>query len=229
VDEQSHSHIQLLKLSGFWQADEFNRLVFLVKKDALPGEPLTFNGIWQINQNQQIIYTYEKRDLKTKSKISHTLGFIGFWQITSADRLTYVLSRTLNSGFDFRAHLESPNLYPQQGVIKYRLGIGLRKNKLYKDKIICLYGAWKFSRKFSLIFEMDYSRGKVQQIEFGTDISLSQKDKVLLELKNKAGEPLGMHITFTRRFLNKLDAEVFLRLKAKQKERGIETGINIPF
>jgi len=90
TDREGQTHIQLLKLSGSWQADEFNRLSFLVKRKIQP-DILTLGGIWQLNKNQQIIYTYEKTDLKTKTKYARTLTFLGFWQIDSTKRLTYIL------------------------------------------------------------------------------------------------------------------------------------------
>lgn len=228
LDNQGLLHIQILKLAGSWQADEYNRISFVVKKKTLP-DILTLEGIWQINQNQQIIHTYEKTDLKTKTKTSNTLTFEGFWQINSTNRLTYILSRSSESRFDFRVQIESPNLYPKEGVMKYRLGIGLREEKLPHTKIISLYGTWKFSRKAGLSFEMDYGQGKIQSIDFGTNIHLTKTDEVVFSLANKRKEPLGIYITFTHRFLKQHDAETFLRLKKLQKESGIEAGVRIPF
>ena len=123
----------LLKLSGNWQADEFNRLTFLVTKKDFP-DTLILQGAWQLNDNQQIVYTYEKTNLRTKTKSLQTLVFSGYWQITSASRLSYIISTGLNSKFDFKAQIESPNLYPKEGVIKYRLGIGVREPKKKKPK-----------------------------------------------------------------------------------------------
>lgn len=224
------THIQIIKLSGSWQADELNRLGFLLKKTALP-DTLLLEGLWQINQNQQIIYNYEKTDLKTKAKICRTLTFEGFWQISSADRLTYILSHSSKSRFDFRVQLESPNLYPKAGVIKYRIGIGLRKDKPSQTKIVCLYGTWKFSRRLGLMFEMDYGKGRFQGIEFAANICLHKKDEVVFSLTNKKKEPLGLNVIFTHRFLKKSSAETFLRLKdiLDKKERSLEAGITIPF
>lgn len=228
-DKQGLLHIQLLSLSGSWQADEYNRISFAVKKKTSP-DVLTLEGTWQINKNQQIAYAYEKTDLKRKTKICNTLTFRSFWEINSSNRLTYILSRSSQSRFDFRVQAETPNLYPQEGIIKYCLGIGLREKSPTRFKIISLYGAWKFSRKLGLIFQMDYGQGEIHNLEFGADISLSQKDKITFSLKDKRGEPLGLEITFTHRFLEKLDAEAFLRLKETLKrESAIEAGIRIPF
>lgn len=228
-DKGGQSHIQIIKLSGCWQADEFNRIIFAVAKKKSP-DILALQGAWQLNKSQQIIYTYEKTRLKRKRKICHTLAFEGFWQINNKNKLTYILSRSNASRFDFRIQIESPNLYPQQGVIKYRLGIGIKDSRFYRDRIICLYGVWKFSKKLGLIFEMEYAKGKVYTIEFGTDISLNKRDKVVFSLINKRQEPLGLKIAFSHRFLKQADAEAFVRLKKIcGKETAVESGITIPF
>ncbi len=224
-DNDSLLHIQILKLNIILFADENNRLCFTVKK--LRPDILPLEGDWQINQNQQIIYEYERSELKTKSKIFNTLTFSGFWQITEADRLTYILKHSSSSRFDFRAQIETPTVYPHKGVIKYRLGIGVRENK-QAQKIISLYGTWKFSRNLGLVFQMDYNREGWESIEFGADVTF-QEDTVAFSLRNKAGEPLGLTLTFTHRFLKKIDAEAFLRLKALGREPGIEVGLKVPF
>ncbi len=77
---------------------------------------------------------------------------------------------------------------------------------------------------------MDYGEGEVKQIEFSADISVNQRNEIIFSLKDRNGESLGLNITFTHRFLNKLDAEAFLRVKEiLKKESAIEAGIRIPF
>lgn len=224
-DRDGLLQIQILKLSITLFADESNRLCFMVKK--LRPDTLTLAGSWEVNENQQIIYEYERIDLKTKTKICNSLIFRGFWQIGSANRLTYILKHSSDSRFDFRAQIETPNIYPKEGVIKYRLGLGIRENKS-REKIISLYGAWKFSRNLGLVFEIDYNGEGFESIEFAADVSF-QKNTISFGLKNKEGEPLGIALTFTHRFLKELDAEVFLRLKALEEESAVEVGLRIPF
>jgi hypothetical protein len=227
-DKYGQSHIQLLKLAGFWQADSYNRLCFVIKKKTTP-DVLTLEGIWQLNQAQQIKYTYEKTDLKTKRKISHTLSFEGFWQINSCNRLTYILSRSQDSRFDFRVQAESPNLYPKDKAIRYRLGIGFKKGREIRSKIISLYGAWKFSRDFGLIFQMDYGKNKLRNIEFSADFNMEHNNKVIFLLKDKFGEALGINITFSHKFLKQNGAEAFLKLRSSKSESCVETGVRVPF
>lgn len=228
VDRNGQSHFQILKLSGIWQADESNRLTFLVNKKGEP-DTLVLEGAWQINQNQQITYTYEKVELKRRAKLLNTLTFDGFWCITDSDRISYILSKGSESRFDFKVQLESPDLHPKQGVIKYRLGTGLREANKDRQKIICLYGEWKFSRDLGLKFLMDYGQGRIKAIEFGSEVNFSHKDKITFSLINRGKEPLRMNLIFTHRFLKELDAEVYLKLKRVHEESGVEVGVKIPF
>ncbi len=227
-DKAGHSHVQLLKLTGSWQVDQQNQLSFQVKKEASP-DILTLEGAWQINKNQQIIYSYEKAGLKTKTKVLNTLVFAGFWQINSAKKLVYILTRSLESHFDFNVQIESPNLYPKEGVIKYRLGIGTKLLKSKHQRVISLYGVWKFSRAVGLIFEMEYFKGEVHSLEFGAEVDFNINNEIVFRLKNETDEDLGISLTFTHRFLKQLDARVFLRLKAAQEEKGVDVGLSIPF
>lgn len=229
-DNHGLDQIRLLKFSGSWQADEFNRIIFLIKKKTAP-DVITFEGAWRINKNQQITYIYEKTDLKRKTRLSHAMTFEGFWEITNRERLTYILSRSSGSYFDFRVQIESPNLHPGEGLIKYRIGIGLRKDKPSQTRLIYLYGTWKFSHKAGLVFQMDYGKSRFRDIEFGTNFYLHKKDEIIFLLANKKNEPLGLSISFTHRFLKENDAETFLRLKdiLHRKEAVIEAGVRIPF
>ena len=229
-DRQGLIHAQILKLTGSWQADEFNRIIFTIKKKSEP-DVITLEGAWQINKNQQITYAYEKTFLKRKTRISRALTFEGFWGISRSGRLTYILSRSSQSYFDFRVQIESPNLYPREGVIKYRIGIGLMKDRPSRARLIRVYGNWKFSRKAGLVFQMGYGKGRFKGIEFGTNFYLHKKDEIIFLLTNKKNKPLGFSISFTHRFLKNSDAETFLRLKdiLHRKESAIEAGVRIPF
>ena len=218
----------LLKLSGKWQADEFNRLTFLVTKKDFP-DILTLQGAWQLNDNQQITYIYEKTNLRTKTRSFQSLAFSGYWEITSAHRLSYILSTGANSRFDFRAQIESPSLYPKDGVIKYRLGIGVREPKKEDVRIVSLYGAWKFSRQAGLIFEIDHKNGRISKLEFGAEVNFQGNNQIAFNLTDRNGERLGVSLSFTHKFIKDLDASLFLRLRKMSQESRIDAGIKIPF
>lgn len=229
-DSRGSSSFYFLKLYGYWQADKHNRINFVVKKSTHPADILELNGSWQLNRNQGIVYSYKKTILKTKTKTSRSLNFNGYWQISSANKLAYVLLSDSRSRFNFRCQIESPNLYPAEGVIKYRLGAGVKRPRLSKaPRTIYLYGTWKFSRKFELNFLMDYGRGRMQKITFGTQIRINKENDIVVSLRNSRDEALGLQVIFTHKFLKKLDARTFLRLEAKGKEAAVKTGLSIPF
>lgn len=228
LNKEDHDQFYLIKLGGTWFADEHNRLSFNIKKEEGP-DVITLMGAWQVDKRQQIAYTYQKTELKKKAKVSHIFTVEGFWQANSATKLTYILRHSMKSAFDFRAQVESPNLYPKEGVIKYRVGIGVREENSFKERIISLYGAWKFSRKAGLSFEMDCGRKKLETINFEAEANLSDRDKIIFILTNKKREPLGFAIRFEHKFLKKLDAEFFLRLKKSFEESRIDSGVHIPF
>ena len=227
-DSRGTSSIRLLSLSGAWQADESNRLVFKVSKKPSP-DTLTLEGAWKIDKNQQVTYSYEKTELKTKIKRTHSLAFDGFWQINERNRLSYELCGSSRSRFDFRVQLENPNLYPAQGVIKYRIGIGATRQKQFPQGIIRLYGVWKFNRKTGLTYEMDYGKKGRHGITFGIDRQLRKKDELAFSLNARNGKPLGLRVSVSHDLAKIAQASSFLRLKRSGRETAVETGARVPF
>ena len=215
------SRLRILKLKGTWRANDYNELCFEATLRKGPPESFTFKGSWKLNNNQQIEYTSEDgRD---------RLIFKGYWNISSANRLVYILEGSSTSRFEFKVQLESPIIYPKKGQLRYRIGIGIRQSRLTAPgQMLILYGEWKFGRNLGLIFQMDYVRGRVLAMEFGAEVFLG-RDNIKFALKNELGEPLGITLTMTRKFLETLDAKAFIRLKSRQKEQAIEAGITIPF
>lgn len=220
-------HLRLLQLHGAWGQDEYNRITFLVAKKAIP-DTLTLKECWRLNGNQQIEYTYEKTELKKRHKTEHSLVFEGFWQLNQARRLTYILEKSSASLFNFKAQIESPNLLPQNGVIKYRIGIGTRR-PINDGNIVSLYGAWKFQRHLGLSFEMDYGRKGIRRLAFGTSASIDRNKEVALALLNTRKEPLGITVSYGLDFLRKLDARALVKLKHSSRQNSFEAGLKIPF
>jgi len=221
IDRQGLLHVQILKLSVTWLADEDNRLSLVVKKRS--PDIITLAGSWRIHDNQQIAYTYERQDLQTRRKASHTVLFQGFWRISGANKLTYILEGGTDSKFEFRGQIETPTIYPQRGAIKYRLGMGLRQ-----DRLITLYGTWKISRTWGLNFLMQYGAGKVKGIEFAAQLSCDHRNAFVFRLKGEDGEFLGADVVFTHDFLKASDVQAFVRLKAR-RQAAIEAGMKVVF
>ncbi|MBP7216885.1 MAG: hypothetical protein KBA46_06345 [Candidatus Omnitrophica bacterium] len=227
IDKRGSTRFQILKVSGSWQADAYNRLTFLVRKKNDP-DVITLEGSWELNQDQQITYAVETTNLKTKSKKVYRIAFEGFWQLDSAQKLTYVLSHASNSFFAFRAHLETNTIYPQDGTIKYRLGFGV-SDLNRDDKILTLYGVWKINRLLSLTFEMRYGKSVLKSAEFATHVRFGRSDEVIFSLLDKEREPLGVEVVFTHYFLRRNYAEAFVRLGNYVRDTRIEAGVSVPF
>ncbi|MBP7088032.1 MAG: hypothetical protein KBB01_01895 [Candidatus Omnitrophica bacterium] len=218
--------IHILRIKGTWQADSFNRITFEVERKINP-ETLIFEGVWEINKNQKITYCYEKINLKTKTKIKESLVFDGFWQITKKDKLRYILINSYDSYFDFKVQVESSQIYPKEGEIKYRLGIGLREDRRFK--IISLFGTWKLGRKGEVNFDMDYGKFQKLALNFLGSIKLSSKKELILNLKDLTGRSLGISLLYKRKLFSKNKLEYFLQLKNKDKNFYIGAGATLRF
>lgn len=217
------SRITFLKLRGMWKADKYNRIFFEVKRNKQ--NRLLLKGIWKLNENNQITYEYEK--LKTKRKEKFILS--GHWNIISKDRIRYIIERAKDSYLNFKVYLETPNVYPAEGKIKYRVGIGIEKDR--KDEVISISGTWKFSRRLGLVFELDSEQGQLHRIKFKAKLTVAKKDKLIFSLYNNKDYPNGISITFLKHHpqIPNKDFQYFLRLKKQGKEPKIEIGGKIRF
>jgi hypothetical protein len=221
--------VSLLKFKGTWNTDRFNRINFQVKKEKST-DVLTLRGAWNVNKNQEIVYEYKKRKIKRKQ----TLVFKGFWKIASGKRIVYHLDGFSQQGrsrghsqLDFRVHLQTPTVYPQHGAIKYRIGVGLKKQR--RERAVTLYGVWKFDRKYGIVFEMHYAQNKVSKVQFSATVNLNKKERIEFSLRDKYKRPLGVTLVYKRKFLPKKDWEYFVRLQRQGKSSGIELGIETHF
>jgi hypothetical protein len=227
-DKRGTQHVRLLKLSGSWGTDDSNKIRFAVSRRTEP-DILTLSGNWTVNDNQQIVFDLIRKASVTGEKIVTAVIFSGYWQISEADRLTYIFSRGSLSRFDFKAQFETPNLYPKAGVIKYRVGTGLSQVKRGSPVAVCLYGHWRFSRKAGLNFDMEYEKGRLRAIHFGASLDVSRKDRIEFILSNERGEGLGGSLICARRFMKSLDADFFVRFKKAGDNSSVDAGITIPF
>jgi len=216
------TRVTYLRLRGVWRSDRFNRITFEVRKRERP-DVLIFRNAWQLANNKEIVYIYEK--FKTREK--HTLTLRGYWELSDKNRLTYVIEKGNKSRFDFRVNLQTPNLYPARGKIKYRIGIGLKKRR--EEKLIVLAGTWKFSRELGLTFEMDYGKDRIRRLRFSSRLSLKGGDKLIFSLYTRDNQPLGISITFRREELAHKDYEYFLRLKKEGRDATLKFGGKIRF
>lgn len=194
----------ILKLKGLWQADKYNRLIFMAESQKGKYDILTFSGAWNINKRHELIYSYEKADLIRKSTKIHTLTFKGHWDIKEKSRISYVIDKSSDSVFNFTTGI---GIFKDK-YIKYEVGIGLF-NRI--ERSITLYGKWRIDRKTGLIFDIKYGNGKIYSIGFTAETRLSDKDTLLFKLTKEINEGTVGRLEVKHKIL-KGDGEAYLRL-----------------
>jgi hypothetical protein len=112
-DASGKGKVYILNLSGAWRLDPQNRITFDVSREDRRKDALILQGTWQVNDTNQLVYTCAKKS---------SLAFKGHWDITKKHRLSYVLNKDINSGFDF------------SGTWRLRDKIGLFFEVPFKDK-----------------------------------------------------------------------------------------------
>ncbi|MCX5666075.1 MAG: hypothetical protein NT036_03390, partial [Candidatus Omnitrophica bacterium] len=213
----------VLNLGGTWKADENNRLSFHIRKEAGRYDILSFNGIWEINKNHQIIYQYEKARLIRKKKQCHTLIFKGYWDIREKFRISYLLGKGTDQSFDF---ITSIGIFTEK-YIKYELGIGSNDRVDPVRRTITLFGRWNLKKDAGLIFEIDYENNKTREMVFGVDARLTDRDTVLFTLKNdKEKSDIGANLELSHKIL-KGDGEAFLRVLRSNRESAVYAGAGL--
>ena len=219
ADEEVTTH--LFSLRGRWQADDRNRINFLVERQHGLEDQLTFEGAWELNEANEILYRYTNTQLKTKEKTIQTLRFQGYWDITEQNRLTYLLDESSDSSFRFRGAFQTPSILEKEGAIRYQIGIEVEEKK--KFRTITLFGKWKLSRDLSLEFEIPYRDGSTRPVTFGAAYAVNSATEISAQLKTGNGKPLGLEVILTREFL-KGTGQTFLRLKKSLEETAVEGG-----
>lgn len=216
------SQVSFIKLSGIWRADKFNRLEFEVTESQSRGT-LTLRGIWDIGNNHQIVYRYQQ--LKTKDK--NELTFRGSWDIFDKKKIGYIVERGQKSRFNFRAYLQTPNLYPARSKIKYRISVG----SVYKreQRVLVLAGTWRFSRLAGVEFELDSKDNRVIRMRFGATVNLPGRDRIIFSLTNRQGQPLGITVTFRKHLISRQTWEYFVRAQKRGRELYLGGGLKFRF
>ena len=210
----------ILDLQGSWKADESNRLSFSVRRERGIYDILTFSGAWEMGENHQIIYRYEKAALIRKEKEVHTLTFKGYWDIKDKTRVSYILDADSASAFDFTASVGAL----EEDRIKFEVGIGAERRGMPVKRAIVLFGRWTLKKDTGLLFEVEYGDKDTCAIIFGADIALSDKDTVSFKLKSSTdNKDTGITLELSRKIL-KGDGELFLRALASGNELAVYAG-----
>jgi len=176
-DSAAKTHVYTLKLGGRWQADKYNRFTFLATKQKGSPNELTWQGSWEVNKQNEIVYTYKKTYLKRKEKLERSITLKGYWDITDKNRISYVLNKEIGSRFDFKISFARPLSRGMQ----YEIGIGAAPSK----KTMTLFGKWKVNKRFGLSFEMPCREGKIRSLKLGATYKLGDSEAFIEALKSK--------------------------------------------
>jgi len=218
-DNKNNTHIYIVKLGGRWQADKYNRFTFNVKnvkKETGITDRITLQGAWEVNKQNEIIYTYEKSTRGKKNRTTHGVTLKGYWDIAGKHRIKYVLNKEINSEFDFKVSVGKP---VGRGL-EYEIGVGAGLSK----KTIKLFGKWRLNKNAGLLFEMPCAKGKIRNVILGGWAKLDKNHKLDLRLQNKTGEDLGIDVKLSRNIVEG-QGEAFIRVLKLRKEVSIVAGI----
>ncbi|MFH1846031.1 MAG: hypothetical protein ABH869_00550 [Candidatus Omnitrophota bacterium] len=217
-----------IALKGKWYADPDNRIVFDVSRKKGSYNVLKFQGAWQVDKNNEVIYRYVKTRLKTRIKEEKLLIFKGKWKIAS-NCLTYTLEGNDRSFLRFKAVLESRKLKANAGFIKYHVGVRyeIKKISCSVKKDVILFGRWELSKDIKTGVEVRFLGDKIQSTSFLAQELRWNGRLITVFVKNSREENMGLEVTFERPFEN--DAELFLMLSLFKDEVKIEGGIRVSF
>lgn len=214
------------RLEGSWRANEKNQLEFEIERSSGAHDVLTFRGAWKIGKAQEIIYTWRRTALKTRTRSLETLTFKGWWDVTKDHRLTYTLQGARNETFRLTGTFQTRSILAKKGELRYQLGASLEGRR--RGRVLTLFGKWKVSTALELVFEIDCADGRAHEMRFGAEFEIAKDFSVAARLTARDGEPLGAEIIFSKEFL-KSGAQGFVRLRKTLRESAVETGVTIPW
>lgn len=209
-----------LDLAGVWQSDSRNRLTFRIDKGFGAPDILTFEGGWEVNKLNELIYRYEHREGKYRAGAIRTIVFRGRWDITDTASLTYVLDAATNSAFNFRTGM---GVFKKDRV-QYEVGMGYSNKLRPRVKTVIIYGRWKIGIGSGLSFEIETARGRLYSISFAAEVSVTAKDDFLFKLKTGADmRDMGVSVELSRKMLGG-EGEAFLRYVRNHEEGSVLIG-----
>lgn len=215
---------QRVALSGRWQADERNRLTFLVAKSDGTEDRLVFDGAWEVNQRRQLVYRYEQPSSGRRRAV-RTLTLSGAWGVSTPARLAYRLSASDRSALLFEAAVQRADA--SAGRLDYTVGVRLSTGRTIR-RTVTLFGQWTLRRNLSVSFELASPDGRRRRLAFQGALGSSDRRQLTVRLSQPDGGPLGASVTFSRAFL-KNDARWFARLQRDDGDTQLLGGLQVRF
>ena len=222
--QQEDVRSRQMSLRGRWKADDGNRLTFLVEREEGPQEVLTLEGGWEVGPKNEILYRFERTDLKRGSRSLQEIRFEGYWELGKERGLAYVLDADTGSAFRFRGAFQTASIRQKSGALRYQIGLEAEGKR--RLQTVTLFGKWKLSRDLSLEFEVPYSGGFRRAISFGATYSWDGRTAVSARLTTPGGGPLGLELTLHREFLRG-QGEAFVRLRRSLEGTAAEAGVRV--
>lgn len=223
------SSTRIFQFQGRWQADEKNRLTFVLTGRKSDRGRLVFQGVWELGRRYEILYRYEAEALARGVKKLQTLALRGLWKIQEKGSLLFLVEGKDNSSFRFRAEFVSSAFERRaRGRLRFRIGIGVSGSRRAGVQTLEFSGRWKILPRLALGFELDYGGSRVDEMRFQIQYQIGEKGKIELELLNQKKEGLGIQTALSKKFFNDR-AEFFLRGRAMAKEKALEGGVRIPW
>lgn len=192
-DSGGKRKIYVLTLEGGWRVNKDNEIFFRAEKERGISDELYFECGWAA-KNNEITFSYTRRDPATRRKAAHIFTIKGYWQISEKNRLIYVLNKRTGSELEFRTSFAET----MPGGIRYEIGIGARPSK----KTIEIFGRWNINDSMGIVFEIPYEDGKIRNIVFGAVVRLRGSTTVELRLKNNAGKDLEIFGKLSRKIFD---------------------------
>lgn len=246
-EDENRTVTGLVKLSGKWELDEKNRITFSVKRGLGRYDKLTFQGSWEINDNFQVTYTFETRQVlagsgKHRRRVARTtqeLVFEGHWDISEKNSLTYMIGVDSDSEFRFRGTFGTQSILAKEGEIRYQVGVEFKTSRgatKRLTKTVTLFGKWKLSDDLELSFEIECADGRRAAISVGVVLDLERfqercpllPDEVTVNLTSRKGDPLGVELVLTKDLFDG-NVQTFVRFRESLRETAVEAGIKIPW
>jgi len=214
-DSGGKDRIYTLAFKGAWQADKFNNIAFRIEKENSKQDELLFQGAWELNGNNRLIYTYTKRGLKRGDKREQSFALKGCWDISKKNRVIYVINKRIGSELEFRVSFAEP----LSRGLKYAIGIGARPAK----KKMTLFGSWKINKGLGIVFEMPCEGGRVRTIVFGADLKLGRGAEIRARLRDDLGRDLGMSVKLSKKLFGN-NGEAYIEALKSAREVSVVAG-----
>jgi len=217
--EQGIFSTYVIQLTGSWQADENNRISFGIKKERGRTDTVAFDGVWEINKDNEIVYRYEKAELKRRSRDTHVIILRGRWHIEDDRYIRYLLENDSEGALKFKASIASFS----GNYIKYEFGaaIGRKKNPL--KGAVTIFGSWKIKNGLGLLFEFEKKGNGPGRISFAAEASIADKGTVVFRIKKSIGADSEFELELSRKLLGG-DGEAFIRILSSGEEKAVYAG-----